>query len=78
MALDFGKRERIADRDEALLLAESVAKPPKARHRLVRCDGEAHGNAFIDHCMECAPRWGWVEIPETYSTVAEYRNREET
>lgn len=24
------------------------------------CDGEAHSNAFIDHCSQCAPRWGVV------------------
>jgi hypothetical protein len=22
------------------------------------CPGEAHSNAFIDHCALCAPRWG--------------------
>lgn len=24
------------------------------------CGGEAHSNPFIDNCMRCAPRWGWV------------------
>lgn len=24
------------------------------------CKGEAHRNAYIDNCMSCAPRWGWV------------------
>ncbi len=24
------------------------------------CNGEAHSNAFIDNCMVCAPRWGFV------------------
>lgn len=24
------------------------------------CTGEAHSNAFIDNCMVCAPRWGFV------------------
>jgi hypothetical protein len=24
------------------------------------CGGEAHSNAFIDNCMRCAPRWGFV------------------
>lgn len=24
------------------------------------CTGEAHSNAFIDHCGCCAPRWGWI------------------
>ena len=27
---------------------------------LERCTGEAHSNAFIDNCMVCAPRWGFV------------------
>lgn len=27
----------------------------------VKCDGEAHTNHYIDHCMKCAPRWGWVK-----------------
>jgi hypothetical protein len=25
------------------------------------CPGAAHRNPHIDHCMVCAPRWGWVE-----------------
>jgi hypothetical protein len=24
----------------------------------VECSGEAHSNAFIDHCMVCMPFWG--------------------
>lgn len=27
---------------------------------LVKCEGEAHSNPFIDNCMTCAPRWGFV------------------
>jgi hypothetical protein len=27
---------------------------------LERCQGEAHSNAHIDHCLSCAPRWGYV------------------
>lgn len=27
---------------------------------LTVCTGEAHSNAFIDNCMVCAPRWGFV------------------
>lgn len=27
---------------------------------LVECRGEAHSDANIDHCMVCAPRWGWT------------------
>ena len=29
---------------------------------LIKCHGEAHSNPFIDHCMLCAPRWGWCEV----------------
>lgn len=40
-------------------------RPGEARRvptgRLVPCPGEAHSNAFIDHCAVCAPRWGQVE-----------------
>lgn len=25
-----------------------------------RCDGEAHSNAFIDHCPVCSPHWGVI------------------
>ena len=27
---------------------------------LQHCDGEAHSNAYIDNCMVCAPRWGFI------------------
>lgn len=49
-------------------------KPQPARkgYRLVECDGEAHSNPHIDNCLRCAPRWGWIEIPEQYQTLAEY------
>jgi len=33
--------------------------------KLVQCDGEAHDNPHIDNCMQCAPRWGWVMVPES-------------
>jgi hypothetical protein len=29
---------------------------------LIKCNGEAHSNPHIDHCMICAPRWGWREV----------------
>lgn len=32
----------------------------KATGRMIPCSGEAHSNPFIDHCMQCAPRWGTV------------------
>lgn len=36
------------------LLAQFNVAPLKV------CTGEAHSNAFIDNCMVCAPRWGFV------------------
>jgi len=27
---------------------------------LEACPGEAHSDLFIDHCSQCAPRWGWL------------------
>lgn len=35
--------------------------------KLERCNGEAHSNAYIDHCSVCAPRWGWVGPVEKVS-----------
>jgi hypothetical protein len=26
--------------------------------KIVECDGAAHGNPYIDHCMVCLPYWG--------------------
>jgi hypothetical protein len=40
-----------------------TTKPARRGYRLVPCTGEAHGNPFIDNCGQCAPRWGWVEVP---------------
>jgi len=28
----------------------------------VECNGEAHSNAYIDHCMVCL-NYGWGELP---------------
>jgi len=28
----------------------------------VKCNGEAHGNPYIDHCMICIPYWGEYPI----------------
>lgn len=31
----------------------------------VECCGEAHTNAYIDHCGVCAPNWGyWLVCPK--------------
>ena len=37
--------------------------------KIVQCDGEAHDNPHIDHCMQCAPRWGWVMVPRELTHV---------
>lgn len=34
----------------------------KPTGRMIPCPGEAHGNAYIDNCMTCAPGWG--TLPE--------------
>jgi hypothetical protein len=33
-------------------------------YKLIPCDGEAHSNPHIDNCGKCAPRWGFVMVPE--------------
>lgn len=38
--------------------AAALAKLPPAL--LVPCPGEAHTTIYIDHCMLCAPRWGYM------------------
>lgn len=37
---------------------------PRMGKRLVPCIGEAHGHPYIDNCMMCAPRWGWMEVDD--------------
>lgn len=35
-------------------------------YKAERCEGEAHSNAYIDHCMECLNHvWGVVAIEAT-------------
>lgn len=43
------------------------ALSPEAQEAVtVPCDGEAHGNAHIDHCMGCLSyRWGRMLAPRT-------------
>ena len=42
----------------------------KRGYELVACEGEAHGNAFIDHCMLCVSgTWGWVAQRQPSSRV---------
>ncbi len=32
--------------------------------KMIPCPGEAHDNAFIDHCGVCMPRWGVIQERE--------------
>lgn len=55
-------------------------RKPKKGHHLVPCTGQAHDpeiGGMIDHCGMCAPRWGWVEVPIEYKSVAEYQEAQE-
>lgn len=45
----------------------------KQGFHLVPCTGEAHSNPHIDSCGICAPRWGEVEVPIEFSSLADYR-----
>lgn len=47
-------------------------------YRLIPCPGPAHENAHIDNCGLCAPRWGYVEIPEAFETLEAYREHLES
>ena len=46
---------------------------PKVEAGLVPCPGEAHENAYIDHCGICKPRWGQMMTyePPTVESVLE-------
>jgi hypothetical protein len=33
-------------------------------YHLIPCPGQAHSNAHIDNCSQCAPRWGWVMVKD--------------
>lgn len=36
----------------------------KKGYTLVKCDGEAHSNPYIDNCMCCLNHaWGWIAVP---------------
>lgn len=48
--------------DNLLELLERAGLKP-----LEPCGGEAHSNPFIDNCMRCAPRWGWLGGKEVVS-----------
>lgn len=61
-------RARRSTPPEGLALASKLALAvtdyrPAPTGRMVPCDGDAHSNAFIDHCMVCLP-WGWGKVPE--------------
>ncbi len=69
------KNEREGIEIQNRLDAERVGQtPPAAGHHLVACDGAAHSNPHIDNCHTCAPRWGWVEIPNRHRTLNDWLN----
>ncbi len=37
----------------------------------IECDGEAHSNPHIDHCMMCAPNWGRIAVCTVCPTQTE-------
>lgn len=44
--------------------AEALKHPLRVKGsrvvEVVKCHGSAHDNPHIDHCLLCAPRWGWL------------------
>lgn len=49
---------------QALARATANAEYFRVGYKLIPCTGHAHSNAHIDNCGMCAPRWGFVEVPE--------------
>lgn len=49
----------------ALVTPPLGERAPKRGMRLAPCTGAAHSNPHTDFCALCAPRWGWLEVPET-------------
>ena len=52
-------REMLAQRRKP----EEIEAYLEKRHgieALKPCTGDAHSNPHIDHCMTCAPGWGWL------------------
>lgn len=41
-------------------------------HEMRPCPGEAHQNAYIDHCTLCAPLWGKVPAFKAMSRDAQW------
>lgn len=77
LTAEYPKHERpscCSQCDGTLFEPVKVHKPlPKDIH-LVACNGEAHSNGYIDNCMLCAPRWGWLELPKEYKTLEAYQD----
>lgn len=49
-------------------------KPARRGFHLVPCTGEAHINpVMFDSCALCVPRWGWVEVPDRFPSLAAWR-----
>jgi hypothetical protein len=47
-------------------------------HRVVmqKCNGEAHSNPYIDHCMVCMPHWGEYPVAMPKGSPLNERQRE--
>lgn len=52
-------RQALARRDDPEAI-ENFIQRQYGIDPLLPCRGEAHENPHVDHCMLCAPRWGWV------------------
>lgn len=44
-------------------------RPARKGYHLVPCPGTAHSNPHIDNCGQCAPRWGWIEVPDDWQAI---------
>lgn len=42
---------------------------PRKGYHLVPCPGSAHSNPHVDNCGQCAPRWGWIEVPDDWQAA---------
>jgi hypothetical protein len=49
-------------------------KRPEVEMRTVPCDGQAHRNPHIDHCMVClGGQWGELQVPAAFPDLQTYR-----
>ena len=42
---------------------------------IIKCDGEAHSNPYIDNCLRCAPNWGFTLHCASCGTQLKYSPR---